>query len=803
MPLARWFRIALVALLIGLCVPWSAEAEGAAPLPFSARSSDWGRVIEWAQRYVASRDYGSPRSQEHIDRVTVVRVEAATAKEEAQREVESTQRLIDALGLPPKDGEAPEAGELAAKRRQYGDTLALHRAHVAQAEVAITQAKAMEQTISNLRRVQLVDKLQTRLPLPVAPGVLATAFGDVVATVGQLARSPFNWYERLTAQQRDGLDIYRFGIIVVLGSIAGALLQRMVLRRFGHDPTIEAPTYGRRLMAAIAEGVGRGLVPGAFLGAIFVWIDRPGALISGLFEDVVGSLLIILVFLVQVGALSRAVLAPDLPAWRLTNLAPDNARLLNHRILFLALVFGVDMFFHLATEHISLSPELLAVHRLVFLIPEALGILALCRTSLWVNPTTEASAPTAETTVVALRRAVAAISVAAVVAAAAGYSDFGAYLIHNMLFTAVIAVALALARGLLQELVGLMMQSQALRQRLDMRTALVQRLDFLIRAALDPALLVVGVMVVGPLWGVPRDDLTRWARSFLTGIPIGNVTISIIDILTAVAVFLGAMMVTRTIQRRLSERILPATRFDDSTRHSLVAGFGYLGVILAAAVSITVAGIDLTNLALLAGALSVGIGFGLQNIVNNFVSGLILLVERPIRVGDWVVVGTSEGLVRRISIRATELETWERASVVIPNADILSGKVMNWTLKDKLGRIDIKVGVAYGSDLQKVSEVLLSCAHDHPRVLDDPPPFVLFQDFGDSALMLELRCFTSDVLNRGRFASDMRFDLERRFRQWGIDIPYPQRTVHVSATPGTSPAAAGLAPPALASHDIG
>jgi small-conductance mechanosensitive channel len=204
-----------------------------------------------------------------------------------------------------------------------------------------------------------------------------------------------------------------------------------------------------------------------------------------------------------------------------------------------------------------------------------------------------------------------------------------------------------------------------------------------------------------------------------------------------------------------------------------------VGVVIAVALAIAVMGIDLTNIALVAGALSVGIGFGLQNVVNNFVSGLILLVERPIKVGDWVVIGGKEGFVKRVNFRATEVETWQRASVIIPNAEILSTAVTNWTHKDRYGRIEIRVGVAYGSDVDKVRDVLLTAAREHERVLDYPEPFVLFMDFGDSSLNFELRCFTADVLYRPRIASDLRFEIDHRFRDQGIEIPFPQRVVHM------------------------
>jgi small-conductance mechanosensitive channel len=178
-----------------------------------------------------------------------------------------------------------------------------------------------------------------------------------------------------------------------------------------------------------------------------------------------------------------------------------------------------------------------------------------------------------------------------------------------------------------------------------------------------------------------------------------------------------------------------------------------------------------------AGALSVGIGLGLQNIVNNFVSGLVLLIERPVKVGDWVGVGDKQGLVRRINVRSTELSTFERSTVILPNSQLLSSAVVNWTHRDKVGRIDIRVVVAFGADTEKVRATLLACAAAHPEILPRPEPFVLFLEFGDAALIFELRAFLRDVEKRARVGSDLRFSIEKAFRDAQIELPYaPGRT---------------------------
>ena len=211
-----------------------------------------------------------------------------------------------------------------------------------------------------------------------------------------------------------------------------------------------------------------------------------------------------------------------------------------------------------------------------------------------------------------------------------------------------------------------------------------------------------------------------------------------------------------------------------------------MGGIVAIVIALTQLGIDLQKVALIAGALSVGIGFGLQSIVSNFVSGLILLTERPIRIGDLVVVKGEEGYVRRIRVRATEIETFERASVIIPNADFITGAVKNWTHANTTGRIIVKVGVSYDCDPERVRETLLACATDHPRILKQPPPRAPLLGFGENALEFELRAYVGHVDDGLITRSDLHLDILQRFRSSGIEFPSPQFVLRTRPEKGTA-----------------
>ena len=211
--------------------------------------------------------------------------------------------------------------------------------------------------------------------------------------------------------------------------------------------------------------------------------------------------------------------------------------------------------------------------------------------------------------------------------------------------------------------------------------------------------------------------------------------------------------------------------------------------------AISYAGLDLSNIALVAGALSVGIGLGLQGVVNNFVSGLILLAERPIKVGDWVVVGGEEGFVKKISVRSTEIETFDRANVLIPNSYFISEKVKNWTLHNYSGRVTIAVGVHYNSDPRRVKELLLTVAKSHPGVMTNPEPFVYFEDFAADALNFHLYAYVYDITKSLALRTDLRISIIEAFRAEGVEIPYRQTDIHLQGMDWLKKVMSGGFPP--------
>jgi small-conductance mechanosensitive channel len=275
----------------------------------------------------------------------------------------------------------------------------------------------------------------------------------------------------------------------------------------------------------------------------------------------------------------------------------------------------------------------------------------------------------------------------------------------------------------------------------------------------------------GAAGAVLGAELERGALS----LSVGGVAVFVV---TVVATFLLSALVRFALEEELYPRVVPGRPLPYAVstlvHYSLVATGFMLGL--------AVLGVDLTKITIVAGALGVGIGFGLQGLVNNFVSGMVILYERRINVGDAVQVGDVAGRVQQMGLRACTVRTWEGAEVIVPNATLTTDKVVNWTLSDRRRRIDLKVGVAYGTAPERLADVLLAVARKHSHVLAEPAPVVLFQGFGDSALLFELRVWTNRFDDWVQIRSELTTAAYAALRGAAIEIPFPQHDVHMRPT---------------------
>ena len=481
-----------------------------------------------------------------------------------------------------------------------------------------------------------------------------------------------------------------------------------------------------------------------------------------------------------VSALVTTVFAPAAPQWRLMHASNAAAWRICGLAVLLAVVYGLTTFVYIATRLVQ-APFALTVAIAVLSCLVLAGIVvAILLTPLGGQHRDGITPPQ---WLKVLRLPVWATIVAIVVSTLAGYIALARFLAQQLVVTgsilAIVYLLLLWVDGFTQGLgdghaaIGRWLQDRA---GLDQRRR--EQLALPCGLFLKFTVLVLSVPLIMLQWGYNWPDIFDWYRQLFFGFHIANTQVSFAVLLASIIVFVLAYLAARLFQSWLDARVLRPAGISGGVRDSIRTGIGYVGI-LAAIVAASFAGFNLSNLAIVAGAFSVGIGLGLQAVVNNFVSGLILLAERPIKIGDIVVVGGEEGIVRKISVRSTEIETADQAQILVPNSYFISEKVKNWTHRNRFGRIVIPVNVSSSSDPRRTRDILIKTAKDDPRVMSVPEPFVDFEDFGADSLNFKLYAFTYDLTKNVGIRTDLRIAILEAFKQAGVRIAFLQTEVTV------------------------
>jgi potassium-dependent mechanosensitive channel len=700
---------------------------------------------------------------------------------------------LEQIGAPPGEGLPPEpeitSRERADLLRQKGEINAL----IGVAETLSVQINRLIEEIGALRRDLFARTLSKRYDIGSAMN--AATLDDLRAEVVALQRTVTAWLRFVIAFK---LQSVLFATLLALA--AAAVLSFGGRRLFG--TMMEAvkgasPSYLSRLSVAFWSTLMPSITLLVFLSATYYLYDTfnilrvdIGQMLSSLFQAIA------VVFFVN--RLARAALGPDRPNWRLVPVDTLSSRRLYWLAWLTAVTTGADFVLN-RVNHVMGSPLSLTIAK-SFVATVIVGVLLIL--IALVRPAQDDGRP---------RRfhwinwVFLGLGIGTMAAALLGYIGFARFVSQQIVVTGAIASTMYigfLSAGAISGEGAFVRTAlgEALHKRFKLEEMALDQLGLAASIATYILVVCVGVPLVLLQWGFQWGDITTWAHRLATNITIGTVSFSLVGIATGIVVFFVGYFVTRGFQGWLDGSVLSRGKVDAGLRNSIRTAVGYAGIAIAALVGISAAGIDLSNLALVAGALSLGIGFGLQNIVSNFVSGLILLAERPFKAGDWIVAGAVTGTVKRISVRATEIETFQRQTVILPNSELINAAVGNWTHKNKLGRIEIKIGVAYGTDPRKVHALLLDIAKSHPTVLKNPEPFVFFANFGESSLDFEIRLFLADITSGLTVQNDIRFAIVEAFEREGIEIPFPQRDLNlkganINLVPAPADAAPRPAPP--------
>ncbi len=696
------------------------------------------------------------------------------------------------LGPAPGAGQPPEDPEIANSRRNLVQFREAVDTELKQARLLSVAAGQINSDLADRLRKNFTARLWAQGRSVFDLGLWQGFAANLPADLGRLAAASDAEVRQIAAPNqpignRVGLGL---AMLAALGLLGPA---RVTLNRLGYRWTPHLAPQSRFRRSALAVWLVLVAALSPLVAGLLVRTALANTVASTpLFDRLLAELVVATVFACSIEGLGRALLSAGHPSWRLAPLADGIATRLGPfpglvgAIVGLAtLVTGLNEILG-ASSATSEASDCLGVLLEIAVIGAALAVAGLARSAHLASSASPDAAPHAESRwpwVVAAVMAWLALGVA-LVSVLFGYLAMASFLTRETIWIAAVLAGLFLFLNFVDDLFPALMSPTSPIGRL-VQTAVgfsdhtLEQIGVLLSGLFRLLLLIMGWAAILARFGASVDDVIARITSTSLVIRLGQLSISPGAILGGLAVFLLGVVITRAVRRWLEFRYLPKTRLDLGVRTSLAAGVSYLGVVVAVLLACAYLGLSLDRIALLASALSVGIGFGLQAIIGNFVSGLILLVERPVKVGDWIAIGDLEGDVRRINIRATEIEMTDRSKLIVPNSDLISKTVRNVTHNSALGRVRIVLKTENAADPALVRDILLAEIQGHSEVLAEPAAVVFLTDVRDGSLEFSAFAFVASARLAYRVKSELLFQIVPALKSHGVVLANPTPVINV------------------------
>ena len=696
----------------------------------------------------------------------------------------SLQARLDVLGPAPAKGAPPEPPELSAQRKQLGKDLSDLGGQIKQANSLSTEAAQLAAHVADLRRDQLQTQLASRNATPFSRAFwtdAAKAFPDDMTHAGLLGKDALDAVRQAWQPPNRTPLVLCLIIAALLVSVGRWLIERtLVWVSTAHMP--EGPL--RRSALAVAVTLAYTLAVG--LAAHFVYLALNwNDLLSQDLDELAQKLVRVVTFTAFMAGLGRAMLSTKRPSWRLPSLSDDAAQrlhpfpwLLGGAILLVNLVESVNNAIGASVAITVVTRAFLAV-LIGLLVGSALMRLGHSRRDSLANGDTPPQRPVW----VGLVIGAAFVGVAVILlSVASGYIAFAFFVARQMLWVGVILTALYLLMYLVNDIfnavfspkghTGMRMQAS-----FGLKPQVLEQTGTLLSGVTRALLLILAVAIVLAPFGAGPQELGGRVGGLLSGGSLGKLNIVPNDIFDAVLVFALGLIVLRVIKRWLGDQLLPKTSLDLGMQNSVITLLGYVGGVLVFVLSLAALKVDLQGITWMASALSVGIGFGLQAIVQNFISGLILLAERPVKVGDWVSIGGVEGDIRKINVRATEIQMSDRSTMIVPNSQFITQNVRNVTLDNAKGRVSIKLSMPVDTDASKARELLLEVLSAHQGTLTMPAPSVQLENLDAGSMTFSCIAYVVSPRDVSNVKSDVLFEMLDRLRDAKMPMTSPQSMI--------------------------
>ncbi|MCU0954381.1 MAG: DUF3772 domain-containing protein [Hyphomicrobium sp.] len=789
-------------------------AEPAPPAPPAETAADQAAIDEirqpaaYLRSGVEALESSVAAARESEEELGRLRVEIEALIQASNQFLESLQprykaiaSQIEKLGpVPPKD-QPPEAPAIQAERQRLSLMSAEIDGAIRSTGLVQYRARELLTRVQEYRTGIFTTQLFRRNSSPLSLETWSTVAAALPPAATELKWTFWRW--RRTAEENLPAIIALLGGAALIYVGLARIRRRVFASRLDAPQAAEPDFFQRAGTAGWVASLN--VLPAALpLTLIAFGFDNLGLWFLDSDRIVFTVLPAALVF-IAVRALAKAVLQPKRPDWRLVDLDDAPAASLTSAMTWIGAVYAIDMLLKEAIRILAMPLSVSVAVATISSVALAALLFQIVRTPFTPRPpkprdpeqpsdaltaapksAIPPDAPFEDSWLAPRLLKIPLLAVALFILAASltGFVALGRFVSGQVIVTGSVVVLVLLLHLAIRALINAESSEdrtlgRVMHERLGLDDTQSRTVTRLAAFAMDGLLALAALPFILVTWGFALPDTLEWLKSLVFGFQVGHVRISLAQILTAVALFAALLFVTRTFQRWIGSGLLTTARIDPGVANSIHKAIGYAGFGVALLVALSYAGLDITNIAIVAGALSVGIGFGLQSIINNFVSGLILLFERPLKVGDLIVVNGQTGRVRNISVRSTEIETGDRATLIVPNSELITNSFLNWTHRNALSSVSVPVKTTYAVDPEKVRHVLEAVAAECPVILQQPKPNASFDSFGPNGFEFSLSASVADYNKRGAAMSDLRHRIVRAFRENGIEMPYAQHDIHL------------------------
>lgn len=697
------------------------------------------------------------------------------AKKEDETNLSYVQKRIESLGEKPEDN-VVEDQTVVNQRKEFLVEENLIKTKIAKNDLILTKLNELEELILNFRNQTLLDNILNRQSEVVKPKFILENTKNFAGFVFDILKMPYDWYNKLNKVQKAEMNgsLLSISLTAFFLTFLAFIGSMFIKKYYGYKKTMSAPDYIKKTKTAVIVFFANLLVYATIIGTLLLFITGNSLLAETNIRIIFAKLLRYLFCIFLLSFVAKSIFVPCSAKWRLIDISNEKAKSITFiSILSITIIF-IFNFFEYATVTLEYPINVAVYIKVLSCLAKIICIMLIAKVFFYEPEEKEENTESMEDrgldNKAKIKIGLFLFSIILFFICFFGYVNLAYYILNKSIISIVFAGIAYIINNLINVIFHKLLLLRFWTRSLKLTKRQLVRINIWFSLIINPVILVILIFTLLGLWGFSTDLLLQNIKRFLNGFYIGDVKISIISIFLAIIVFFISISVFKIIKLKLLVPALSKTDMDAGVRDSLTSGFTFFGFVSSVFLAIAVIGGNLSNLAIVAGALSFGIGLGLQNIVNNLVSGILILFERPIKIGDVVNIGGQEGTVKQINIRSTQLETLTKSNIIIPNSNIISEIVLNKTLNNKQARVDLNFVVDSSNDPKEMIDILLKIAKSNDRVLTKPAPFVAFNSFTRNSLDFTLKIYINDLNNQQDIVNEVLIAAFYKFNEKNIEL---------------------------------